>query len=75
MAPYNEQALSVVRRACENAASLRLDLKWTRKLKKSVAAGRALGFDTERVVEALYRPFNSGFSLLLRELNEDWYQP
>ena len=74
IASYNEQALQRGSTSSENAASLRLDLKWTRKLKKSVAAGRALGFDTERVVEALYRPFNKRLLYFCRELNEDWYR-
>jgi len=49
-------------------------IKWTRKLKNLLVAGRKLEFDELVAVESLYRPFTKLTTYFAWELNEDWYQ-
>jgi predicted helicase len=74
IASYNEQSLSSQEASGRVSAGLRLDLKWTRKLKKALAAGRALHLDPKRFELAAYRPFVKSHLYFCKELNEDWYR-
>ena len=50
------------------------DIKWTRKLKNQLVAGRALRFNDNCIVRSLYRPYVKNFTYYSWELNEDLYQ-
>lgn len=73
---YNDQlaALSGTVTKANVSARLRYDVKWTRKLKAQLVAGKGLTLDPNRAVETSYRPFIKVFTYFAWELNEDWYQ-
>ncbi len=56
------------------ADRLRYDVKWTRKLKALLVAGKALALDPNKAVQTSYRPFTKVYTYFAWELNEDWYQ-
>lgn len=73
---YNDQlaALSGTVTKANVADRLRYDVKWTRKLKAQLVAGKRLTLDPNNAVETSYRPFTKVFTYFAWELNEDWYQ-
>ena len=73
---YNDQlaALGGTVTKANVAARLRYDVKWTRKLKAQLVAGKGLTLDPNRAVETGYRPFTKVFTYFAWELNEDWYK-
>ena len=50
------------------------EIKWTRKLKKLLAARKTLTLNSDSAIPALYRPFIKKWLYFAWELNEDWYQ-
>jgi predicted helicase len=50
------------------------DIKWTRRLKKSLLSRRELAFDASRLIRSLYRPFISQWLYFSADLNEDSYR-
>jgi predicted helicase len=53
---------------------LSYDIKWTRKLKNLLVAGKRIDLDPARAVETIYRPFTKLHTYFAWELNEDWYR-
>jgi predicted helicase len=49
-------------------------IKWTRKLKKLLVAGRELSYSKAKIKESLYRPFTVMETYFDSPLNEDQYQ-
>ena len=76
IASYMRQLETLPAHLKEGELSLHLtnDIKWTRKLKKQLAARSSLTMDRTLVVPALYRPFVRKSLYFAWELNEDWYQ-
>jgi predicted helicase len=50
------------------------EIKWTRKLKNLLVAGKKLDLDKDRLKVSFYRPFTKLYTYFAWELNEDWYQ-
>jgi predicted helicase len=46
------------------------DIKWTRSVKKDLAAGKRYAFDESLICEAAYRPFTNRFLYFSSDLNE-----
>lgn len=49
-------------------------ISWSRSLKNSLARGRVLTFDVDRIVRTSYRPFQQQWLYFDRQLNETVYQ-
>lgn len=73
---YNQEVSRLSGKANQkNVADLvNYEIKWTRKLKSLLVAGRKLEIDKRQVSESLYRPFTKLYTYFAWELNEDWYQ-
>ena len=50
------------------------EIKWTRKLKNQLVAGKPIKFVSDKIVGAQYRPFVRNYAYFSWELNEDWYK-
>jgi predicted helicase len=72
IAIYNKDRmrLSAVRDAAKRTAALNTTIKWTRAVKRDLAAGVAYSFDAGRIIEAVYRPYCMRYLYFCPQLNE-----
>jgi len=73
---YNDEVTRLTGKAnSSNVANLvDYEIKWTRKLKNLLIAGKRLEVDSSLTRLSMYRPFTSLYTYFAWELNEDWYQ-
>lgn len=73
---YNQEVSRLAGKANQaNVANLvNYQIKWTRKLKNLLVAGKSLEINESRLSTSLYRPFTTLHTYFAWELNEDCYQ-